>query len=721
MISGTCEERFSMRIRTNILLRHLFSFCSSGAEGSRPSCRLVTPVRVKQFLKRHIPTLLLLLILSAAFWVRVGGIWFGLPYAHHWDEPNVIHNVFRMMKTADFHPHRFFHASGYIYLQLPVAFLHYVYLANQGILTSLEEIKTAWDTGWYWTISHPSFYVWARALTVILGTGTIFLLYKIGSKIYGKKVGLLGALFLAFAFGHVEHSRPITSDVPVTFFGTFAILAAVNLVLTGKKKWYVLAGLLAGYATATKYNNLLVLAALLAAHLLNQHKKRIFNKYLLIGASCLLAGFLIGSPYSILDPKEFVKNVSYHLHFFREQQYPELYPGLTRGIVFYSKYIFSIGAGKFMAIFACLGILGGLFKKLKLNVVLLVFPVIYSLFMSNQTHRSERFAVPLIPFLALFAAVGLVYILQFISFRLPEFQKTQNLAMIGLALLVVFAPARRSIKNAYEIYHSKETRVRMTEWMKQNIPAGSKVAIIKEFHWYMPDFKDANLSVISVGALEKPSSWYSENGVDYIVTSNKFGDYYSGAVPVSKQFLTQYNTRFANASCLKQFGYNTLWLEHFSINPKVVILKAETGARAGAQEAKELIKVQTEEKAPGGKTYRWKEYRFVLDETSEVYIKLSGKTESRGVDVMAGADDDLTIELDEIVVPWNSLYSLNGAIQKGRSREVELCLANISPGEHTLILWADETPTLLSLEVTAFSVIPPEKRKQKNHGNTESH
>ncbi len=655
------------------------------------------------------PVLLLLLILSAAFLVRLGGMWFGLPYAHHWDEPKVIHNVFRMMKTGDFHPRGFFHTSGYTYLQLPGAFVHYLYLTNQGKLTSLEEIKTVWDTGWYWTISHPSFYVWARVLTVILGTGTIFLVYKIGSKIYDKKAGLLAALFLAVAFGHIEHSRSITSDVPVTFFDTFAVLAAVNLVLTGKRKWYVLAGILAGYAAATKYNNVLILTALLAAHLLNQHKKHTFDKDLLIGALCFVAGFLVGSPYSILDPREFAENVSFHLYYFGEPHAPGMYPGLMQGMADYGKYMFYTGLGKSLAILACLGIFLGLFKKLKTHLVLLVFPVIYFLFVSSQTYRGERFAIPLMPFLALFAASGLYIFTQFIFYRVPKFQKAQNFVAVTLAFLVVFAPARRSIKNSCEIYHSKETRVQAAEWMKQNLPAGSKVAIIKEFHWYLPDFEDANLSVITMGALEKPSHWYSERGIDYIVTTDRFGGYYSGVTKVSKELLMQYNTRFANATLVNQFGHNTLWLEHFSINPKVLILKTETYTPTRVQEATELIRVQTEEKAPGGKAYPWKEYKFVLDETSEVYIKLTGITEGRGIDALEGVDDDLTIQLDEILIPPNSYYSLNGAIQKGKPREVELTFSNISAGEHILTLLADQTPTLLSLEVTAFPATTAKK------------
>jgi 4-amino-4-deoxy-L-arabinose transferase-like glycosyltransferase len=656
-------------------------------------------------------TVLLLLILSAALLVRLGGMWFDLPYAHHWDEPNVMHNVFRMMKTHDFHPRGFFHTSGYIYLQLPGAYLHYALLASQGKLASLNEIQTIWETGWPWTISHPSFYVWARALTVILSTATVFLVYKMGSKTHSAQAGLLGAFFLAFAFGHIEHSRPITSDVPVTFFDTFAVLAAVSLVLSGKKRWYVLAGVMAGYAAATKYNNGLVLVAFLAAHLLNSHKSRTLNKSLLIGILCLVAGFLAGSPYSILDPKAFIENVAFHLGYFGEEHAPDMHPGFIPGIAYYGHYIFYSGLGKFLAIFACLGIPFALFKKFRPNLVLVIFPAIYFLFMSLQTYRNERFAVPLMPFLALFAAVGVISIPQIISSWWPKFQKAQNLAIGALAFLVIFAPAKKSIKDAWLTYHSQETRVRAAEWMKRNLPAGSRVAIVKEFHWYLPDLEDANLLVIPLGALEKPPHWYSENRIDYIVATDNFGGYYSGVTRVSENLLTQYNTRFANATLVQQFGRNTLWLEHFSIDPKVLILKPEIPAPTQAIEGKELVNVHTEEKAPGpderpvgagGKPYPWKQYKFALDATSQVYIKLTAIAQGQSLDVMGGADDRLTIKFDDITLPWNSYYALNGAILKGRTKEVELTFTNIPPGEHTLTLLAHRTPTLLSLEVTAF-------------------
>ena len=654
---------------------------------------------------------LLLLILSAGFLVRLGGMWFGLPYAHHWDEPNVIHNVLRMIKTHDFHPRGFFHTSGYIYLQLPVAYLHYALLVGQGKLASADEIKTIWETGWPWTISHPSFYVWARALTVILGTVTVFLVYKIGSKIHSQKVGLLGALFLAFAFGHIEHSRPIASDVPVTFFDTFCVLAAVSLVLTGKKRWYVLAGLMAGYAAATKYNNGLVLGVLLAAHLLNQHKSRIFDKSLLIGILCFVAGSLVGSPYSILDPKALIENVTFHLGYFAEPHGPGIQPGLIPGIAYYGKYIFYPGLGKFLAIFACLGIIFGFQKRVRTHLVLAIFPLIYFLFMSLQVHRDERFAIPLIPFLALFAALGLIYLTQLIFSRLPKFEKAESFVIAGLGFLLIFAPAKKSIQDAWVTYHSQETRTQATQWMKQNLPTGSRVAIIKEFHMYLPDFQDANLSIYPLGALEKPSHWYSQNHIDYIVATDNFGGYYSGVTRVSKKLLQQYNTRFENATWVRQFGHNTLWLEHFSINPKVLVLRPETPARTKQAEGKELIRIEAEEKAPGpyrppvgagGKAYPWKEYEFTLNQTSEVYIKITAIAQGTSLDVTGGVDDRLTIQLDDISLPWQSPYAFNGTILKGRTKEVELTFTNISPGEHTLTLLAHRTPTLLSLEVVAF-------------------
>lgn len=149
----------------------------------------------------------LLGILAVAFFFRIYGINFGLPYIYHPDEHSIVDRALRMLRTRDFSPHWFAWPSLYFYIQALVYALHSLYLAFKGISPQLA-----------------GFYLWGRFATALLGTMTVALTYWVGKKVFSKKVGLLGALFLAFSSEHVQYSHYITTDVPVAFFALVTFL-----------------------------------------------------------------------------------------------------------------------------------------------------------------------------------------------------------------------------------------------------------------------------------------------------------------------------------------------------------------------------------------------------------------------------------------------------------------------------------------------------------------
>ena len=148
-------------------------------------------------------TLLVVLIIAAAVFIRFLGINFGLPYEHYYDEPHVMSTALHMMQTGDysgsFYQKFFYYPSLYIYLELSNSIVCYLYAASKGIVSSLSEIKTYFDTGWFWEISHPIFFLWGRALTAFLGAATVFVVYLLGKSLKDDMTALLAALFLTFA------------------------------------------------------------------------------------------------------------------------------------------------------------------------------------------------------------------------------------------------------------------------------------------------------------------------------------------------------------------------------------------------------------------------------------------------------------------------------------------------------------------------------------------
>src|SRR6185295_12447712 len=131
----------------------------------------------------------------------------------------------------------------------------------------------------------------ARLTTALLGTGSVVLIYL---------VGLLAAAVLAVNFLHVHLSHFGLNDVPATFFLVAALVPAVALLERPSSRGYLLSGLLAGLATAAKYNGGVVLAVPLAIWLLQVSRRSAAPGRLLLGPLLLglgaLAGFLLGMP-----------------------------------------------------------------------------------------------------------------------------------------------------------------------------------------------------------------------------------------------------------------------------------------------------------------------------------------------------------------------------------------------------------------------------------------
>ena len=127
-------------------------------------------------------SLLIGLIVCAAAAVRMLPASYGLPYQYHCDEPEVVQGALRMMKSGDLNPHSFTYPSLYKYIQLIVSIAYYHHAMGHGIMTSLGDLVTADEAGWYWYIHIPSFNLWARIVTALFGAFTVYVIYRIGEE-----------------------------------------------------------------------------------------------------------------------------------------------------------------------------------------------------------------------------------------------------------------------------------------------------------------------------------------------------------------------------------------------------------------------------------------------------------------------------------------------------------------------------------------------------------
>jgi hypothetical protein len=128
-----------------------------------------------------------------------------------------------------------------------------------------------------------------------------------------------------------------------------------------------------------------------------------------------MIGFLIATPYAILDSSKFIADLS-----FEAKHYSTGQAGMEGdSLKWYLKYMWD--TGNCIYLIAAIGILHGLMTRSKESILISVFPLTYFVFISSFIVRNDRTFLPMTVFMFLLAA----------KFLIDMFYKIKNLR-IGL-------------------------------------------------------------------------------------------------------------------------------------------------------------------------------------------------------------------------------------------------------------------------------------------------
>jgi 4-amino-4-deoxy-L-arabinose transferase-like glycosyltransferase len=147
---------------------------------------------------------------------------------------------------------------------------------------------------------HLIFYLLSRILSAILGALTVLPIYLWTKKLADNKSALLASAVLALTPLHVRNSHYALIDVPMLFFLSWSLYFSTYSP--------ALSGLFLGFSASTKYNGLL--GGLFIVVFLLLQKTKTLNQRLVdlvkLGLFTIV-GFILGTPYSVLDFKTFTR------------------------------------------------------------------------------------------------------------------------------------------------------------------------------------------------------------------------------------------------------------------------------------------------------------------------------------------------------------------------------------------------------------------------------
>lgn len=413
-------------------------------------------------------------VLLVAFLLRLLPARRGLPYLHEWDEPQIASTALQMMKTGDMNPHFFHYGSLTIYAVLAVDVAHYFQLVGRedpsfpvvhGVFghqeMDLDAIRTWFDHGFLWEVSHPSFYFWDRVLMAVLGTLSIFLTYLLGRELRGEGTGLLAAAFLAVLAFHVERSSVINPDLPMSLCALAAMLGSVRFLGRPRRRTFLMALVFCGLAVSAKYNGGLVIlapaAALLGARDGEDLPRWLWGSILLVPA----AAFLLTSPYALLDFSAFLRQAGYEVFHYSGRGHaavnPE--PGWDHFWLQCRRVVEHLGA---LPTVAALGGFVALLRTVPGRVVLF-FPAVYFLYMASTRADFHRNLLVIYPVLAVAAAIGVVVLLTWLK-RTDRRGRRIGAILVGVLVgIYLGALLVASASRGWSLWRGKETRTQAVE------------------------------------------------------------------------------------------------------------------------------------------------------------------------------------------------------------------------------------------------------------------
>ncbi len=457
-----------------------------------------------------------IIIISIAF--RVWGITYDLPYVYHPDEPVSIAISRNMFVTGDLNPHFFGYSSLPLYINALAYIPYYFFGKPVGVFQTRSDILPLVSlTMGVTKAPFPTSVLLHRLVSVFFGIGAVVATFFIAKHITRKtSVGLLAAWMMAVSPSMVTHSRLVTPNIYVVFFMLLAFLASILIYKRGKTWHYVIAGLCVGFAISSKYNGGLIFLALTLAHFLRYGKGTLGEKRLYLALFLCGVGFLLTTPFALLDFSQFYEDFLYHAQYYRVASHPGM-EGNT--LSWYLDYAWKTGG--ILYIFAILQILYGVYVDSKEVVLLAVFPVVYFGYISILNVRNDRTFIPIVPFIFILAAWFLVRLWDKVKeLSSKALRKLSMFVLACLTIAVLAFPLSRTVADTLRltITDSRETaRV----WIKDNLPLGSKIALES----YSPFVEPAIFSVRGVGKMiDREPKWYIENDFDYLV----FGEWMYG-------------------------------------------------------------------------------------------------------------------------------------------------------------------------------------------------
>jgi 4-amino-4-deoxy-L-arabinose transferase-like glycosyltransferase len=422
-------------------------------------------------------TALLATVLFAAAVARFWGLTFGLPHPAARPDEEAVSAIASGFYYGNFRPPIFDYPPLFMLL---VAGTWWVLFAEAPSLAARMNLHIQWPA-----LSMSAERIVARALSALSGVASVWLLFRVAARLFGRQTALVAAAFLSLAFLHVRDSHFGVTDVPMTAMVLAAFLAVLGLADSGSARNLAGAGVLIGLAVATKYNAALLVLPAAMAILDDPLKRPVSQRLVRVAAlsATVAVVFILVSPWAMLDFERFLSDaagVSRHLSRGHGVD-------LGRGWTYHVRTTLRHGLGWPLLVTGIAGLPLMVWRERSRGLLVALFPMAYYVVMGSGRTVFARYALPLVPFLCLTAAYAVSAAADWAAARMNR-QRWSGAVAVLLTSGVLW-PSAQSVLAFDRLLVREDSRVAARRWIEARFPAGTTIGEIgaANAHLYFAD------------------------------------------------------------------------------------------------------------------------------------------------------------------------------------------------------------------------------------------
>lgn len=432
--------------------------------------------------------------------VRVFGIWHEYPFSFYGDEQQLVKQALAY-GSGNFNPYQTgMNAS-------KPAFYTYLLFIEYGVYFVVGKLAGWWAdaSGYVIAFLHRPgpWYVIGRMTTTLFGVATIVLVAVTGEKYFGRRSGLVGAVLMTVAIGHVITCQHVKADNPTAFFSLLAMWFLLAFISNHKSRNLLFAAMAAGFGMATKYYSVFLAPMFVIAIVVVVWQQstaapsrftsilRTLPRFVLLAVAVGMATFFVLTPYTFLDSQglDFLLG---EVSVLGEKAAQITGTGGAeagvrqdyeiRGHASFSTAVkdFAYSLGKltgFGLLAGLAGVVGVIYCLLRLNthrLLLISFPLLFTIvaIVVRPGFAVVRHQTQIYPFLALAAGVVLVALYHWLKSRGGSLHRV---AAAGFCLALV--PQMLAIVERANVVSRPDPRSAAVIWIDENIKADSHILV----------------------------------------------------------------------------------------------------------------------------------------------------------------------------------------------------------------------------------------------------